>query len=129
FMTNEKAMTSVFEYLAHEGLFLVENNPASGTSLAPQNAAQATQAIFLGGGVVVDAILTEKDIQAKLRMAETQALTMGSAIAIATPAPVSIDLISKWIQTLGKRGLQIVHTSALAENKKPPTPQHDAGNT
>jgi polysaccharide deacetylase 2 family uncharacterized protein YibQ len=63
--------------------------------------------------IVIDSVINENDIAAKLQELEAIALDKGFAIGIARPYPISITAINGWSATLAGKGIMLAPISAI----------------
>ena len=95
------------------GLILVSGIP----SLPSDSAKLASGMIrspFFGASLWLDQQPSEAAIRAQMNKAESIAKKQGRAIVIATPQPITLDMIHEWQDALKTRGFALVPITALA---------------
>src|SRR5262249_401166 len=109
FLGEAAAIEPVLNEVAKRGLLFFDSgaSPRSLTGTGARNvgATLATAAVLL------DAVQTPAAIDAKLIQLEKRARQDGSAIAVASPYPVTISRISGWAGNAGMRGFRLVPIS------------------
>ncbi|MCP8940693.1 divergent polysaccharide deacetylase family protein [Alsobacter sp. SYSU M60028] len=111
FTASEAALAPVLREIGARGLAFLDDgsSPRSLVStLAPAAKAPAARA-----DLTLDAPAQASAIDAQLARLEAIARDKGTAIAVASPLPLSVERIALWAQTLEAKGLQLVPVSAV----------------
>jgi polysaccharide deacetylase 2 family uncharacterized protein YibQ len=59
-------------------------------------------------------------IESRLHQIEREARTTGFAVGMASPYPITIEILDRWIRTLDHKGLALAPISALANRQTDP---------
>jgi uncharacterized protein len=112
FSASEHAMTTLLREIASRGLLYLDDG-SSTRSVATQ-IANITNVPFARADLIIDQLPTPTDLDRALGRLETIARARGTAVGFASPLPVSIDRITRWIKAAESRGIQVVPLSAVA---------------
>lgn len=112
FSASEHAMAPLLREVAARGLLYMDDG-SSARSLASQLAPGATVP-FAKADLIVDQVPTPTDVDRALGRLETIARARGTAVGFASPLPVSIDRIARWIKAAESRGIQLIPITAVA---------------
>ncbi len=112
FSASEHAMAPLLREIAARGLLYMDDG-SSARSLASQLATVAS-APFAKADLIVDQVPTPTEVDRMLGRLETLARARGTAVGFASPLPVSIDRIARWIKAAESRGIQLVPITAVA---------------
>lgn len=115
FLSSGKSLAPVFETLGKSGAFFVEQRMDAKSAAA--ETARKTGLPYAAADIVIDAAATETDISQKLVQLERLAKQRGHAIGIASPYPVSFNMIRSWSQNLEARGIRLIPLSAMMKVK------------
>lgn len=121
FLSNGKSLAPVFETLHKSGALFIEQR-VNDKSVAAEAAAKAGLP-YAPADIVIDASATETDVSQKLVELERLAKQRGYAVGIASPYPVSFNMIKSWSQNLEARGVRLIPLSAMMKVKA----RHDQG--
>lgn len=111
FMGDAQAMKPVFDDLASRGLLFVDDGSLRNTMTEP--VAKASLLPFTRAHIQIDAVRTRQDITARLEELAQQAKRTGLAIGVANAFPDSIELIAKFAEGAGAKGIEITPVSAI----------------
>lgn len=111
FTASAQDMAPIMEELGARGLGYLDDG-SSNRSVATQLAA-ANQVPFARAGSVIDANPARASILSALASLERQAMETGSAIAIVSALPISVQAVSEWARELDAKGIALVPASAL----------------
>lgn len=111
FMKDKKSLAPVFETLEKAGALFVEDRKSPDT--AGPETAKAANLPYLASDVTVDVTATEVDVAQKLVELEKLARQRGYAVGIASPYPVSFNMIKSWASDLGARGVTLIPVTAM----------------
>ena len=104
-------------FIAYKGLMYFDDGSSPRSMVAALS--NATRTPYAGADVVLDAVPSKDEIDARLLKLEATARTKGLAIGSASALPISIERISEWAQNLEARGLRLVPLSASVRNRTP----------
>ncbi len=108
-------MISAFAELANRGIFLIEA-PLEKTNSLVQKQEQmglVTQAYTRK----LDEVLSEEEIKRQLNLLVKDAKKHGTAIAVARPYPLTLDLLNKWTEELDALGVTLAPVSAVIKRE------------
>lgn len=115
FTMNSEAMRPVLTEIGNRGLMFIDARTVP--------ASRATQ-VARGLGVpssfsnaYVDENLSEEDIERKLRALENRARTLGYAVGIIRPKPITVRTVNNWLDGAHDRGFILVPVSATADKQ------------
>jgi polysaccharide deacetylase 2 family uncharacterized protein YibQ len=111
FTADRAAMDFVMAELARRGLMFLDS-VTSGRTVGSA-ASRAAGVPYVARDVFLDNVETAEAIRAQLRKLEAVARRDGSAIAIAHPKAVTLDVLEAWLASLAQRGFVLVPVSAL----------------
>ncbi|AXS42353.1 divergent polysaccharide deacetylase family protein [Breoghania sp. L-A4] len=117
FTAEAAAIKPVLEELKRRGLMYFDDGSSPRSTVAALS--NATRTPYAGADVVLDAVPSKDEIDARLLKLEATARTKGLAIGSASALPISIERISEWAQSLEARGLRLVPLSASVRNRVP----------
>ncbi len=114
FITDKAAMKPVFDDLAGRGLLFVDDGSvrnsltreAAGESLLPYARAQ----------IQIDSTRTRAEIVKQLELLAAEAKRTGLAIGVANAFPESIELIARFAEEAGAKGIEVTPVSAIVSN-------------
>lgn len=115
FTSHADSVKPLLEEIKRRGLMYFDDGTSPRSTVASMS--NATQTPFAGADVVLDAVPSKDEIDARLLKLEATARSKGFAIGMANALPISIDRISEWAQSLEARGLQLVPVSAAVRGK------------
>ena len=114
-------LETVLLNLKNKGLaFIDATKLPSQTPKTPSPISEIAKKINLNYNIVdiiIDSSVTPEAINEKFSRLEKLAKDNGSAIGIAHPYPITINLMSKWISSLRKKGITLAPVSHLIQNK------------
>jgi polysaccharide deacetylase 2 family uncharacterized protein YibQ len=116
FTSSEPALSPVLREMGRRGLVYFDD-ASSPRSLAGQIAG-ANNLPFAKAEVVLDSVPTPVNIDRALTRLEAMARERGTAVAIASALPASIERIAQWARTIENRGYVLVPISAVALKPK-----------
>ncbi len=111
FTATESSMRPVLMEIQKRGLIFIDSRSTPYTRAASM--AQTLNMRVLQNDRYVDNDLVEAEIVRQLGELENKARTVGAALGIARPYPVSIRAINSWAEGLDARGFDLVPVSAL----------------
>lgn len=118
FTTSAEDMRPILEQIDTQGLMFVDARPAPdsvATRLADEiGLPRAINTRFL------DHVPSREAIESRLRQIEREARTTGFAVGMASPYPITIEILDRWIRTLDHKGLALAPISALANRQTDP---------
>lgn len=107
--------TPAFEWMNARGLITVFGRE---TSLESQEKVMAQSGMpFLRVTFRLDDVLTGEAIEQQLAALENAAVRKGFALGVAGPYPLSLRVISRWMEAAEKKGIIIAPVSVLARKK------------
>jgi polysaccharide deacetylase 2 family uncharacterized protein YibQ len=121
FLSSRKSLPPVFETLHKTNALFVEN-PGKKPTAAEAVAAQVGLP-YIAVDLVVDSSATEIDVGQRLIDLEKLARQRGYAVGLASPYPVSFNMIKSWAADLEKRGVKLIPLSAMVKVKARVAPQ------
>jgi polysaccharide deacetylase 2 family uncharacterized protein YibQ len=116
FTSSEPALSPVLREMGRRGLIYFDD-ASSPRSLAGQIAG-ANNLPFAKAEVVLDSVPTPVNIDRALTRLEAMARERGTAVAVASALPASIERIAQWAKTVENRGYVLVPISAVALKPK-----------
>ncbi|WP_321395179.1 divergent polysaccharide deacetylase family protein [Emcibacter sp.] len=116
FTASENAIHPILEELHGRGLMFVDSR-SSRYSIAAKYARRLGMPRALNNRFI-DNIVSEEEIQTRLKELENTARTYGAALGIARPFPLTIEQLDAWARTLPEKGIQLVPVTAIA-NRQP----------
>jgi len=119
FLADRRNMMPALEQISRHGLVFVENPAMAGIQSAA-GFAEEVGVPYLSAEFQIDLQAEEHAIRRQLYLLEKAAEEKGYAIGIATPYPVTLDIIPQWAESLAGRGFTLSAPSALL--KMPATP-------
>ena len=63
---------------------------------------------FAQSSLVIDSVLTEEDIDARLLELESLARDKGTVIGVASAFPITIDRLVRWAKDADRRGVKLI---------------------
>jgi len=115
FTATESSLAPILRETSKRGLLFLDDG-TSPRSLAGQIAG-ANSLPFAKVDLVVDAVQTPAEIDRALLRLENIARENGSAVAMMSALPVSIDRLSRWAKAAEDRGFLLVGISGIAASK------------
>ena len=116
FTRDPRRMKIVLSELRRRGLFFVDTR-TSNRSMGGETARQ-TRVAYAVRDVFIDHDPEPEKIRARLAETERVAQRNGSAIAIAHPRTMTMELLAPWVRSLANRGFNLVPVTKLL--KRPP---------
>lgn len=105
-------MTPLVKEIGSRGLMYLDDGTSSRTQV--ERIASEHQTPALKADMTLDTNPKPQNIDANLARLESLALDKGTAVAVATALPVTIERLATWTRTLEARGIEIVPISAMA---------------
>ncbi|GHF20400.1 hypothetical protein GCM10017044_14070 [Kordiimonas sediminis] len=115
FTANTDSIRPILDEVKRRGLMFVDSR-SSRYSRAATIAQSINLPVAINNGYI-DEIPSEADILNSLTDLENRARTLGAALGLARPYPISMDTVSKWAETLEQKGFQLVPVTALADRQ------------
>ncbi len=116
FTASADDMRPVLAHIREEGLMFVDARPSPDSVAAglaeEMNVPRAINTRFL------DHEPSREAIEERLRQIEREAQVRGFAVGIASPYPITIETLGRWIATLDDKGLALAPISALANRQE-----------
>ncbi len=113
---DDAAMQTILSDAARRGLGYFDDGRAARSVAA--RLAEAGSVPFARADLVIDRVASAGDIDAALANLERLARERGTAVGVATLAPVTVERIAAWAATLAERGIALVPlTTAMLKSK------------
>lgn len=116
FTASADDMRPVLAHIRDEGLMFVDARPSPDSVAAglaeEMDVPRAVNTRFL------DHEPSREAIEERLRQIEREAQARGFAVGIASPYPITIETLGRWIATLDDKGLALAPISALANRQE-----------
>ena len=100
------ALSSLFAELRNRGLMYVDDG-STPLSRAGEVAFDS-KLPFAQSSLVIDSVLTEEDIDARLLELEGLARDKGTVIGVASAFPITIDRLVRWAKDADRRGVKLI---------------------
>lgn len=120
FASNDEAAQTMFAALRDRGVAFIEDGSIPGEGLS--EAAAASGARFAKADLVVDARIEAEAMQGQLMALEALALEEGSALGTAIAYPLTIDILSEWVEGLEDKGIVLAPASSRQAVLPAPNP-------
>lgn len=117
FLSDGRNMSMLFESIKQRGQFFVENPAMSGLQSAASFAAD-TGASYLSADLQIDVQASPAAIRQQLYLLEKTAQAKGHAIGIASPYPITLDILPQWAESLARRGFELIPPSKMLQQKQ-----------
>jgi hypothetical protein len=115
FMTNETKLLPIIQNLKERGLLYLDAK-ADRKSVAAR-VAKELKVPIAANNRFIDREASRVSIDARLYELERISKSVGSAVGIAFPYPVSVERLSAWIATLQKKGIVLAPITAIANTQ------------
>lgn len=115
FTSHPESVKPLMEELKQRGLMYFDDGSSPRSTVA--EISNTTRTAYAGADVVLDAVPSKDEIDARLLQLEATARSKGFAIGSASALPISIERIAEWAKSLEARGLQLVPLSAAVRSK------------
>lgn len=115
FTMNAEAMRPVLTEVGNRGLMFVDARTVPASRAAHVARGLGVPSSF--SNALVDESLSEEDIERKLRALENRARTLGYAIGIIRPKPITVRTVNDWLDGAHERGFILVPVSATADKQ------------
>jgi len=115
FMTNETKLLPIIQNLKERGLLYLDAK-ADRKSVAAR-VAKELQVPIAANNRFIDREASRVSIDARLYELERISKSVGSAVGIAFPYPVSVERLKAWIATLHKKGIVLAPITAIANTQ------------
>jgi polysaccharide deacetylase 2 family uncharacterized protein YibQ len=112
FSADVEKLTPIVKEIGTRGLMYLDDGTSSRSQV--ERVASDQQTPSLKADITLDTNPKPQNIDANLARLESLALDKGTAVAVATALPVTIERLSSWARTLEARGIEIVPISAMA---------------
>lgn len=112
FLTDSNNLRPVFNALNKKNLFFIENAGGQSQRLA-ETTARISKTPYLATDMILDAAVAEYAIQQKLVALEKIAAERGYALGVLHPYPVSLATVTRWSDTLARRGFRLIAPTTL----------------
>lgn len=122
FLGDRRNMIPALAKIRKSGLMFVENPSMSGLQSAA-TFAEETGVPYLSADVQIDVQASPASIRQQLFQLEKIAQEKGFAIGIASPYPVTLDILPQWADSLQGRGFKLTAPSTLVEKQAQHKPQ------
>ncbi len=109
----DSAIRPIIEFISRTGLMYIEGSNSGVASYGAQLAANAGSPNAIGN-VIIDQVLSRRQIDANLAELVEIAKRNGAAIGIAQSYPVTIQRLRSWALRLKRFGVELVPVSAIA---------------
>lgn len=121
FLADRANMMPALEQLRHRGLVFIENPSMAGLQSAASFASEAGVP-YISADVKIDITPERNAIRQQLVQLEKAAEQRGAALGIASPYPVTLDVLREWAAGLERRGFVLSPpTSLLRQDASPPS--------
>lgn len=117
FASNDDAAQTMFAALRDRGVAFIEDGSIPGEGLS--QAAALSGARFAKADIVVDSRIDAESMQSQLMALEARALQDGSALGTAIAYPLTIDILSEWVEELEDKGIMLAPASTLQAVPEP----------
>jgi polysaccharide deacetylase 2 family uncharacterized protein YibQ len=115
FLLNSESLLPVLKSIKDRGLLYVDNRSTS-RSLGPE-LASSIQLPRAFNNSFIDKVPSKKYIRNRLKELENIVKQKRFSVAIARPIPVSLELLSRWINGLKAKGIALAPISAIADKQ------------
>lgn len=115
FMSNERKIIPVLDEIRKNKLMFIETPSASVTPV--QKTAQSISLPYIAADLEIDASATEADIRTQLLKLESIAREKGFAVGMASPYPLTFNILKTWMAGLDSRGIELVPLTAILDVK------------
>jgi len=115
FMTNETKLLPIIQNLKERGLLYLDAK-ADRKSVAAR-VAKELEVPIAANNRFIDREASRVSIDARLYELERISKSVGSAVGIAFPYPVSVERLKTWIATLEKKGIVLAPITAIANTQ------------
>ncbi len=122
FLGDRPNMIPTLQKIRKSGLVFVENPSMSGLQSAA-SFAEETGVAYLSADVQIDMQTNPASIRQQLFQLEKIAQEKGFAVGIASPYPVTLDVLPQWAESLQGRGFKLTAPSALVGKQAQHKPQ------
>ena len=112
FVTDAAAAAPIVEALTSKGVALFQDGNVQG-SVLPE-VARDKNAYFAAAISAIDARPEADEIEKQLLLLEAEALDSGASLGTAMPFPITVDLLSEWINRLEQKGILLAPASYYA---------------
>jgi polysaccharide deacetylase 2 family uncharacterized protein YibQ len=115
FLLNSESLLPILKSIKNRGLLYVDNRSTSrslGTELA--SSIQLPRAF---NNSFIDKVPSKNHIRNRLKELENIAQQKRFSVAIAQPLPISLELLSRWINKLKAKGIALAPISAVADKQ------------
>lgn len=112
-LSDPDALEPVIREIGQRGLLFLDDGTSAQSLSATYAKAFSTPHAF--ADVVLDSQVSKPAILKKLDDLERIALRRGTAIGVASAFDESVDAITEWVEEAGRRGIEIVGVSVLAD--------------
>lgn len=107
------ALGTLFVELQRRGLMYVDDG-STPLSRAGE-VAYDRKLPFAQSSIVLDAVLTQEDIDARLLELESLARDKGTVVGVASAFPVTIDRLARWAKDAERRGIKLIPISGTLD--------------
>lgn len=115
FMSNERKIIPVLDEIRKNKLIFVETPSASVTPVYA--VAQSITLPYIAVDLEIDASATEVDIRTQLLKLESIAREKGFAVGMASPYPLTFNILKTWMAGLDSRGIELVPLTTILDVK------------
>lgn len=113
FSASPDALSSLFNELRNRGLMYVDDGS---TPLSRAGEVAFDRKLpFAQSSLVIDSVLTEEDIDARLLELESLARDKGTVIGVASAFPITIDRLVRWAKDADRRGVKLIPISGTLD--------------
>ena len=106
YSASPEALGSLFNELRNRGLMYVDDGS---TPLSRAGEVALDKKLpFAQSSLVIDSVLTEEDIDARLLELEGLARDKGTVIGVASAFPITIDRLVRWAKDADRRGVKLI---------------------
>lgn len=105
------------DWIQMEDAIFVENL-IDNTNTPLNDLSKQISADYVPSDLQIDALANTNAIVARLRKLERDAKEKGYAVGIASPYPLTIEVIKQWVKDLDKRGVILSPISSIVEKRK-----------
>jgi polysaccharide deacetylase 2 family uncharacterized protein YibQ len=113
FLSDPQKVEPVLNVLQRRGLLVLDTNVTSYSAIIDR--AEEEHVPFAVSSLVIDQTPSPQAINEALARIEKTARRNGSAVALASPLPLTLEILQSWIEKLSERGFALAPLSAVVK--------------